>query len=164
MSRPMSPEREKELEELEKVMFYWEEAHDDKRIARDHGGHPLNVYRTIVEKFGKSKGLESLRMYVGDLVERHSMARGERLSALDREMSAAGVLTMSALRRRYWKKYESIVKRGKIRSEAEFYLIKGVADGMSDKLAEDEVRLLNTLIRDYEDRLRKKIGGRSRTP
>ncbi len=67
MSRKMSPEREREYEELHAFLDF---------ISTHVSGidpadpiHPTNVSKRIVAEFGKSKALEGLKQAVNDTVE-----------------------------------------------------------------------------------------------
>jgi hypothetical protein len=61
--------------------------------------------------------------------------------------------TLSEVRRRCSKKYLQILKRGAIRSETEYYLVKGIVDGGGIEPGAKESIQLQSMLNDYEVRL-----------
>jgi hypothetical protein len=82
----------------------------------------------------------------------------DEVAEIDRACAAHGVITLSELRRRYSKKFQSILTRGKIRNEAEYYIIKGIVDGHPQEGTplEEQSKLIGMLM-DFEDRETKKL-------
>jgi hypothetical protein len=68
---------------------------------------------------------------------------------LDSELRNRGIVTLSELRRRYSKNYANVMKRRKIRSETEYYLLRNVLFDPTEKTPEERA-LLEKLISDYE--------------
>ena len=71
------------------------------------------------------------------------------VESLDSELRKRGVVTLSELRRRYSKSYAKIIKRGQLKNETEYYLLRNVLFDPTEKTP-DERKLLEKLISDYE--------------
>lgn len=149
MPRPMSPEREREREYTELHGFL------DFVSTHAHGidpadpVHPTNVGETVVAKFGKSRALEGLRQAVNDTIE---MLRNQSLAyvqALDAALRERQLITLSEVRRRYAASYKRVLKRGKIKTETEYYLIAGLLADGSSQLTEAERLQLESLATAY---------------
>ena len=148
MPRRVSPEREREYEELNAFLDFY--ATNYMGIDPADPVHPTNTGRDIVAKVGKSKALEGLRQAVNDVVEALSTCPRDEILRTDEALRTAGLLTVSEVRLRHSRKLKRILAHGHIRTETEYYLIKGIADGFPDPPA--EVTTLLDLMTDYERR------------
>ena len=68
-------------------------------------------------------------MTLNDSIEMTADWSPEEVAGADALFSQAGTLTLTEVRQRYSRKYLQVLQRGKIRSEVEYYLIRGVVDG-----------------------------------
>ena len=148
MGRRMSPEREREYAELH--------AYIDAYSTHVHGIdpanpiHPTNVAKEILAKFGKSTALDGLRQAANDTVEELRHRDVGYLKQVDQVLAKHGVLTFSEVCRRYAASYRKILKRGKIKTETEYYLIAGaLADAASACDAEERQQMQRMAI-EYE--------------
>ena len=150
MPRQMSPEREREFGELHAYLDFY--ATNVKGIDPANPIHPTNVGKRIVAEYGRSKALDGLKQAAHDTVESLSGAPFEYIQRLDTALRDLRIITFSEVRRRYAASYKRILKRGKIGSETEYYVIVGVlAD--SSSLADSQERLiLAQLVADYDKR------------
>lgn len=82
-----------------------------------------------IEKTSLASAKKGLSMALNDIAEESANWAPEQIAVADARFLAAGTLTLSEIRRRYSKKYLQILKRGEIRSETEYYLLKGIRDG-----------------------------------
>jgi hypothetical protein len=103
----------------------------------------------ILEKKSKKTALKGLRQAINDCIEMSFYIDLEEVIKLDQQLRDRGVITLSELRRRYSKKYASIVKRGLINNETEYYLIRNVLGDSTTKTTY-ECEVLKTLIANYE--------------
>lgn len=92
-------------------------------------------------------------MAINDIVEETANWRPEAVAAADARFAAAGTFTLSEVRRRYSKKYLQILKRGVIRSETEYYLLKGIRDGGSIEAGASEGQQIEALMAAFEARV-----------
>jgi len=102
-----------------------------------------------LEKMGMTMAGRGLRQAINDCVEASLHFDPKEVERLDSELRARGIVTLSELRRRYSKGYAKIVKRGRIKNESEYYLIRNVLDDPTEKTAEERA-LLAKLAFDYE--------------
>jgi hypothetical protein len=111
-------------------------------------GRPLAVLEAL-ERKSKSRALVGLRQAVNDCVD-DSLGFGQaEVERLDADLMAAGIITLSELRRRFSKGYAKILKRGRIVNDSEFYLVQNVLNGPTEKSAEESAVLIR-LIEKYE--------------
>jgi hypothetical protein len=102
-----------------------------------------------LEKKSMKMALSGLRQAINDCVEMSLRFNPEEVAKLDEELRDRGLVTLSELRRRYSRKYAAIMKRGRINSDTEYYLIRNVLDDPTIKTM-DEREVLVRLVADYE--------------
>ena len=103
----------------------------------------------VVEKRGMKTALRGLRMAINDCVEASLHFDHAEVTKLDSELRKRGIVTLSELRMRYSKGYARIKKRGRIKNDDEYYLVRNVLDDPTEK-APDERQLLERMIFAYE--------------
>ena len=84
------------------------------------------------EKQSMSLARKGLAMAIGDTIEMFDRAGPEEVDAFDRELGAAGLPTLSEVRARFSRQINGIMKRGKIRSEIEYYALRNAVDSMPE--------------------------------
>ena len=114
--------------------------------------HPL-IFLKKIEKTSLSNAKKGLQQAVNDTVEATAKWQPEAVAEADARFAAAGTFTLSEIRRRYSKKYLQILKRGVIRSETEYYLIKGIRDGGGMETGATEGQQIETLIEAFEAKI-----------
>jgi hypothetical protein len=148
MPRPLSIEREREFGELYAfVEFYMTHV---SKVEAPPGLSMASVCADMVRKFGKSKALTGLRQAANDIVEDLSGRSAEGIAALDAVLSEHGILTVSAVRRRYSTVFKRIVKRGVIRDETEYHLITGLVVDQTSDIDADQRASLQRLLDAYD--------------
>ena len=149
MPRKMSPEREREFEELHAfVCFYTTHI---KQIDPSDEIHPANVGKRIVDSMGRSRALEGWRQASNDILEETQDLSPPVLTELDRIFRSRGILTISELRYRQSASFRRILKRGSIRNETEYYLINGIVVDMANGIPEEERDALQRLMDAFEN-------------
>jgi hypothetical protein len=111
-----------------------------------------------IEARSLANAKKGLQMAVNDIVEESADWTPEQVAAADARFSAAGTFTLSEVRQRYSKKYLQILKRGVIRSETEYYLVKGIIDGGGIEPGATESTQLQVMLNDFEARLAASLG------
>ena len=111
--------------------------------------HPLTVLSGL-EKVSASRAKKGLLLAVQDLVESTTSWSAERVAKADQRLVSAGSFSLSELRRRYSQKYLNVLKRGSIRTEAEYYLLKGIADGTAIEPGATELDKILQMLAAYE--------------
>jgi hypothetical protein len=148
MPRQMSPEREREYAELHAFLDFY--STHVSGIDQSNPVHPTNVGRRIVEEYGRSKAIDGLKQAVNDTVEALSNQPLEYVQRLDAALRERGIITFSEVRRRYASSYRRILKRGKIKSETEYYIIAGVLADFTPMASDEERAVLSRLVAQYE--------------
>lgn len=150
MSRRMSPEREQELEEL--LAFL--EFHQEHLRRRPTDPSPEFTLRGMVERiageYGRSKALEGTRQAVSDVLEELADLTPQSVKVVDEALATAGLVTLSALRRRYAASYRRVLKRGSIKTETEHYLVNGLVVDQASGISADEREKLEAMVSAYE--------------
>ena len=111
---------------------------------RERGGEPVLVFRRL-------RRLRRLRR--GGRRGSRRDARGftqQQLASLDAKLIETGSITVAEMRRRYSRQYQAVLKRGRIRNETEFYLVKGILDSCADSLGQHEQATLDSLLLGFE--------------
>lgn len=148
MPRQMSNERKREYAELHAYLDFY--STHVSGIDPADPIHPTNVGKRIVEEYGHSKALDGLKQAVNDTVEELSEQPPEYIHRLDAALRERGIITFSEIRRRYASSYKRILKRGKIKTETEYYIIADVLADFSPIASDEERILLQRLVADYE--------------
>lgn len=89
-------------------------------------------------------------MAINDTVEATLDWTHQQVAEADAKFAAAGTFTLSEIRRRYSRKFAKVMKRGVIRSETEYYLLKGVLDGAIFDADSEEVRKIEAMLLAFE--------------
>ncbi len=145
------------LEDYEKLKVFMGKFADWHWIKPDMPPeiHPLQFLENL-EKSSLANAKKGLQQTVNDIVEITADWRPDQVAAADAKFAAAGTFTLSQVRSRYSKKYLPILKRGVIRSETEYYLLKGVVDGGSIEPGATESQQMEAMLHDYEERIAPK--------
>jgi hypothetical protein len=128
----------------------------DWYIPEDHKSkypddQPL-IFLARLEKTSLANAKKGLQMAVNDTVEATASWTPEEVAAADAKFAAAGTFTLSEIRRHYSKKYLQILKRGVIRSETEYYLLKGIRDAGGIETDATEGQQIEALMAAFEAR------------
>ena len=102
-----------------------------------------------LEKKSMKMAFNGLRQTINDCVEMSLHFDHAEVEKLDSQLRSRGIVTLSELRRRYSKDYAKIIKRGQIKNDTEYYLVRNVLFDPTEKTP-DERKLLEKLISDYE--------------
>lgn len=148
MARRMSPEREAEYYELHAFLDMY--ATHFRKIDPSDDAHPTNVGRRIVAKAGKSRALAGLRQTINDCLEELQDLAPENVLQLDGLLRQSGIVTLTELRRRYARTFKALLKRGRIRNETEYYMVKAILDDCAGTIDEIERTTLASLLLAFE--------------
>lgn len=144
-----------DYERLKKFLTLFYEWYVRKPHHSD-SSHPGNVLARL-EESSKRVAQRGLQMALTDLVEMTSDWTPEQVAAANEGLLAAGAASLSEVRHTYSKQYLRVVKRGRIESEYEYYLVKGVAEGFCIEPGAGEADRIATMLAQYES-------GAKRTP
>jgi|GEM_PF-4107490 len=108
---------------------------------------------SVLEEFEKesmAKARKGLSITINDALEDTAEWPLDAVRDFDRILEQNGAATLTELRINHSRKYRSALKRGKIRSEVEYHLIKGIVDGIREHVPENELPLLDAMLIEYE--------------
>lgn len=111
---------------------------------------PPSQFLENIEKTSLAQAKRGLQMAINDIVEETANWTPEAVAAADARFAAVGTFTLSEVRRRYSKQYLQILKRGVIRSETEYYLLKGIREGGSIEAGATEGQKIEALMAAFE--------------
>ena len=137
-------EREKKF-----IVFYVSQI---MKVEPGSKSDPVDVLESF-EKESMSKAKKGLSMAINDTLEMTESWPSDAVREFDRILEENGAATLTELRMRHSKKYRKVLKRGAINSEVEYYLVKGIVDGMQEHIPKDELPLLDAMLIDYENKL-----------
>src|SRR5690349_6840476 len=143
----MQQEPNREYVELKEFLSFYADAYLDV-VDLPPEMRPLAKLAALEKKSAKA-ALSGLRQAINDCIEMSFHLGSDEVTKLDEQLRKRGIVTLSELRRRYSRKYATIVKRGRIKSDTEYYLIRNVLSDPTSKTT-DERELLENLIADYE--------------
>jgi len=147
MARSMSPEREKEYEELSGYLDFF-----TTHVMGVDPASPIHTTATlkrIAEEHGRSKALEGLRQAANDTVQSLENKAGVA-QALDAALRACGLVGFYEIARRYGSAFRKILKRGRVKNDTEYYLIHDALADCATSLGDDERAELARLIEEFE--------------
>jgi hypothetical protein len=130
-----------EYERLKEFFYLYLEWYVPSKYKSKNSEVSPAVFIKNLEESSLSKAKQGIRMAVNDIVESTSCWTPETVYEADDRFKNAGTLTLSEIRKRYWKGFSKAIKRGKILSESEYFLLKGIVeDGDADISAEERLQ------------------------
>jgi hypothetical protein len=150
MPRRPSPEKEAEYAELCAFVEMW--ATVVWKVDPESPAHPANVGPRILAEVGLSKALEGERQGINDVLEGLRDWKPERIRELDIALRNDGYITITELRRRYASRYKSILKRGLLRNETDYYLVKDILGDVESPIAAEEREHLGQMVLAFESK------------
>ena len=89
-----------------------------------------------------ARARQGLGMAIGDIVEMTEAFLPGQVAEIDAALAADGLITLSAARARFGRTIRTIVKRGRVRSEGEYYALRNAVDSMNGPEQAEAWRLL----------------------
>ena len=127
--------------------FFDQYVAEDKPIPPEV--HPLKFVHDMAER-APVRAHPGLKMAVADCIESSIHWHADRVKQADTALRDAGIVTLSEMRRRYSKQFSAIIERGRILSDQEYHLVKGVTS--DETVPPGQSALLDQLMNDYEAR------------
>lgn len=108
------------------------------------------------EVYPLSIRIEGARQAINDLLEQSRFLSPRQVAELDALLEARGCETLSAARTRLWNDLDKVLRRGRIRTEREYYsLVERLNDGVTP--LDDELQAyVAQLAEDFENRAAKR--------
>ncbi|QZA76852.1 hypothetical protein K4H28_11050 [Deefgea tanakiae] len=117
----------------------------EEHKSKNPEDHP-SVFLRNLELTSMPNAKKGLQMAINDIVEMSSEWRADQVSAADARFLSQETFTLSAVRYRFSKRFQQISKRGVIRNQMEYYLIKGIVDGSLSKNSVENLKLADMLL------------------
>jgi hypothetical protein len=127
-------------------------------IAPEH--HPIAVLNRM-EAAAPKQARQGLTMAINDCLEMSAHFTSAEVKAADTDLSRTRLPTLSALRLRFWKRIRAVLKRGRIRTEVEYYAIKNAVEVPQ---AEADRARLWALLEDFEARAPSRKAAKAAPP
>jgi hypothetical protein len=102
--------------------------------------HPLAVLARF-ETQSRATARRGLEMAIGDLLELTTVDPAE-VHRIDDALRQNDLPTLSEVRARFWKRIRNVLKRGQVRSEAEYHALRNVVEAMPEKEAGRSLAIL----------------------
>ena len=157
--RKTQDEKRREYEELtaffDRFLFHYFSIHGMKCWAegsRDPRFESDEWKEAEIECYGLSSLLSGAKEAANDMIQMSVDMTADQVRRLDEALRADGVPTLSEMRMRYWRRYRSVLARGRIRSDLEFRMVAGVLADVEAKIPTEERDLLEKLSFEYEQK------------
>lgn len=124
----------------------------DEQKSHDPEDQPL-AFLGRLEDTSLTNAKRGLQMAINDMVEATSDWTQQQVAEADARFASADTFTLSEVRCRYSNAFDKIMKRGVIRSEAEYYMIKGVFDGGTHNAGNSEREKIERMLSAFEARV-----------
>lgn len=103
-----------------------------------------------IERRAPKRTLAGMRMAVNDCIEMSSHLPADVVVAMDAVLTSVGVLTLSEARRTFSAKVASILRRDRIRSDAEYCIVAALLADLSCGVSPEERQRLQAMAERYE--------------
>lgn len=91
-----------------------------------------------------------LREAINDTLSATAHLEPDQIKILDPNLRNRGLPTLTQMRAKYWSRHRNLMKRNKVKTEAEYYLIKSTLDG-TDNGSNEERKLMSIMLNEYEN-------------
>ena len=100
--------------------------------SRTPDSHPVSVLSGF-EASSMAKARAGLAMAIGDLIEMTEDLSANQVAQIDAALGAEGIITLSAVRARFWSRIRRVLERGTIRGEREYYAVRNVVEALPEE-------------------------------
>lgn len=146
--RKMSANNEKDFAALESyVNFFATHVWKGLPNEKTHLSQFLLSHRNILTKSQLQQGL---RQAANDTIRQCSNFSQKQIDTLDNACKENGVPTFSEIRRRFSKRYRTILRKKKIADETDYYLVADLINNLSSPITDEERTLLAEIATAYE--------------
>ena len=151
MTKSLSPEKQREYDELKRFFTHWETHLTPYRVfALDHPHNPLNVLAGFERQLGLSRTLTGLKQAVNDVLESYEDFSPQQIAIADASLAEAGAPTLTQLWQSRSRQYKAILRRGRLRNDTEFYLVSAILSNTDSHLPSSERDVLSNMVVSYE--------------
>lgn len=120
--------------------------------------HPLLFVENLEQK-SRASASRSVDMALADLVEMTKDWPIEQVASADAALIEKGAPRLSRIRRLYLRKYVNILKRGEIKSEVDYFLVRGIleTDESADASERERVQEMMNAFKEKQARSKRSI-------
>jgi hypothetical protein len=116
-----------------KAFFLWASGHllpiSASLLPDQHPAAALARFETQ----SMAKARKGLGMAVGDIIEMSEGFSAGRVATIDAALEAEGIITLSAVRARFWSRIRRVLERGAIRGERDYYAVRNVVEALPEE-------------------------------
>jgi hypothetical protein len=117
-------------EELKRtVLWLFQQLISDRMPSLDPASHP-RVTIECLERQSMAAARKGVGLAIGDLIELSEGAPADVVGEWDRALQAQDLPTLSSIRAQFGHRTRSIMKRGRIRNENEYFALRNIADSL----------------------------------
>jgi hypothetical protein len=106
-------------------------------------GRLMRLRLRAAESGSRSRARISLGVAINDIFEGYWSLPPAKVADIDAKFNAKHLLPLSGLRRRYARQFVAILKRGAIRTDTEYYLMRGILASFTVATTEAERKLIH---------------------
>jgi hypothetical protein len=151
MARSVSPDKQREYDELKSFFTHWEtHLRPHRMFALDHPYNPINVLAGFERQLGVSRALAGLKQAVNDVLEGCEDFSPQQIAEADASLARAGAPTLTQLWQRRSRQYKAILRRGRLRNDTEFYLVSSILSDSASQVPSSERDMLGNMVASYE--------------
>ncbi|MDB4908078.1 MAG: hypothetical protein JWO05_2862 [Gemmatimonadetes bacterium] len=155
MTRRLSPEKQLELERLSRLLGIMAGWADTLSGLPPEG----DTFTKAVTRASEAKNLPGLQMILNDLVAMTQAASLDQRQLLDRQLKERAGVSLGSLMQRQFATVERILKRGKLTSDQQYYLIREHIEVIADdQTYAADLPALYAMIEAYETLVAKRAG------
>jgi hypothetical protein len=154
MTRRLSPEKQLELERLSRILSIMAAWADLLSGLSPEG----ETFAKVIARESEARNLPGLQMILNDMVAMTQAAALDQRQDLDRQLKERAGLGLRSLMKRQFATVERILKRGKLTSEQQYYLVREHVEFIcNDPACAAEVEALHALLEAYENAVSKRV-------
>ncbi len=154
---------ELDYESLKAFLIYYFENYIDPEGRYGPDVHPAKGLEER-EKKSPSQTRDGVQMAVNDIVAMSNDLSARDLIDIDNDLKKQGIVTIAELRFRFTNDLEVIMKRGSIRSDIEYYLMKEVREGSYPEQTADKTASMDDMLSRYEQEAVEEYEAQSSAP
>ena len=143
-----------QYDELKKFLLFFTTNFD--KVAPTASGNGLIDELTKMEQNAPRRAQASLMMMINDSLEMSAHWPANKVAELDKTLCASHTITLTELRYRHSRQFSKLLKRGKLKSISEYHFLKGILDGLTASLSENEQSTLSRLLTEFEGAISEK--------
>jgi hypothetical protein len=88
----------------------------------------IEKFINALEEKNSKTAVKGIKIGISDLLAMTSQMQSAEIRKIDDFLASEGSPTLTVMRARHWKKYRSILKRDRIKSDEEYFIIKSICE------------------------------------